>query len=55
MTHDENSLDLFAEDASLTVDALPTDASLASVSTIGTFGSLGGSTIATSGTASSNG
>ncbi|MFH8774360.1 MULTISPECIES: thiocillin family RiPP [unclassified Streptomyces] len=49
-------IDLFAEDtASLTVDALPTDSSLASISTVGTFGCLLGSTVATSGTASSRG
>ncbi|MCX4731501.1 thiocillin family RiPP [Streptomyces sp. NBC_01363] len=48
-------IDLFAEDASLTIDALPTDSALASISTAGTFGCLGGSTIGTAATASSQG
>ncbi|MEU2158857.1 thiocillin family RiPP [Streptomyces sp. NPDC019396] len=57
MPHEtELIIDLFAEDTtSLTVDALPTDSSLASVATVGTFGCLLGSTVATSGTASSQG
>ncbi|MGY4954747.1 thiocillin family RiPP [Streptomyces nigrescens] len=50
-------IDLFAEDNSLTVDALPTDSSLASVSTVGSLGCLScpASTAACSGTASSQG
>ncbi|MCX5588615.1 thiocillin family RiPP [Streptomyces erythrochromogenes] len=50
------AIDLFAEDTTaLTVDELPNDSSLASVSTAGTFGCLLGSTVATAGTASSQG
>ncbi|MEV0113250.1 thiocillin family RiPP [Streptomyces sp. NPDC050844] len=48
-------IDLFAEDASLTIDALPTDSALASISTAGTFGCLAGSTVGTAATASSQG
>lgn len=54
--HSELVIDLFAEDTTaLTVDELPNDSSLASVSTAGTFGCLLGSTVATAGTASSQG
>ncbi|MET9697336.1 thiocillin family RiPP [Streptomyces sp. NPDC006529] len=54
--HSDLVIDLFAEDTNaLTVDELPNDSSLASVSTAGTFGCLLGSTVATAGTASSQG
>ncbi|MEU3568948.1 thiocillin family RiPP [Kitasatospora sp. NPDC036755] len=58
MPYDTDVLvDLFAEDNSLTVDALPTDSSLASVSTVGSLGCLScpGSTAMCAGTASSQG
>ncbi|WP_308378857.1 thiocillin family RiPP [Streptomyces sp. ISL-43] len=57
MHHEDIAIDLFAEDISLTVDALPTDSSLASVSTVGSMGCLScpGSTAMCAGTASSRG
>ncbi|MFE7295115.1 thiocillin family RiPP [Streptomyces sp. NPDC057579] len=53
----EPMVDLFAEDISLVVDALPSEAALASVATAGSFGCLTcpASTFMTSGTASSQG